>query len=885
MPDIDPARWRDLSPLLDELLDLSAEGRAARLAALRTNQPTVADDLQMLLARLQALESSKFLEDDPAAVLKQTSLAGVTLGAYTLESIIGHGGMGSVWLARRSDGRFEGKAAVKLLNFALLGHGGEERFRREGRLLARLTHSNIARILDAGVTEAGQPYLVLEYVEGSAIDQYCDDHGLDTVSRLRLFLDVLAAVGHAHANLIVHRDIKPSNIHVTRDGVVKLLDFGIAKLIEDDARADSATVLTHDGMRALTPEYAAPEQVLSAPITVATDVYSLGVLLYTLLCGQHPTGGGSHSAPQFIRSLLETDPVRLSTAVTPLKLKRLFRGDLDNIVAKALKKNPLERYASVKEFADDLRRYLNNEPVLARADNAWYRARKFVSRNRLPVGIGAVALAAVIATAAIALFEAHAAGRGRDRALALASRNEAVAEFLNTLITEAADSDKPVTVRDMLARSEALARTDYQDNPQKRAAVFDMLGVYYASNDEHARGESLLREALDSIKGYPDDDLRRRLSCDHAFTMATIGKVAQATQELEGVIAEPQITVQQSLSCLDYLTQTSLQGSDVQNALKYGRLALQRLPEAGHPSPMVQAGLLANIGYAEHLDGHNDRANKYYAQSLALFARAGRDHGSEAVSTRNGWALVVQGAGNPKQALELYEQILHLIAQYHLDPAPRPSILYNRARTLEFLGRLREARAGYTECAALAEDAHTPMPRVYCLLGLASVSQAEGDLAAAERFLAAASAIAGDPIPPGFPAAARLQTLRGVIAMSEGHLAQARASLDAVTANSKTAQVTHEALRTRAELNLREGKLAAAEADARQALAVAEQAQGGLPYSDRTGLAWMVLGQVLATRGEAPGAAKAFQAALENLSHTVDPDHPMLLRAQLLARD
>jgi tetratricopeptide (TPR) repeat protein len=300
---------------------------------------------------------------------------------------------------------------------------------------------------------------------------------------------------------------------------------------------------------------------------------------------------------------------------------------------------------------------------------------------------------------------------------------------------------------------------------------------------------------------------------------------------------------------------------------------------------MVQAGLLANIGYAEHLDGHNDRANKYYAQSLALFARAGRDHGSEAVSTRNGWALVVQGAGNPKQALELYDQILHLIAQYHLDPAPRPSILYNRARTLEFLGRLREARAGYTECAALAEDAHTPMPRVYCLLGLASVSQAEGDLAAAERFLAAGSAIAGDPIPPGFPAAARLQTLRGVIAMSEGHLAQARASLDAVTANSKTAQVTHEALRTRAELNLREGKLAEAEADARQALAVAQQAQGGLPYSDRTGLAWMVLGQVLATRGEAPRAAKAFQAAVENLSHTVDPDHPMLLRAQLLARD
>ena len=885
MSDIDPARWRELSPLLDEFLDLTGDERVARLQALRTDEPTVAADLQTLLARLQTLEHSKFLEDDPAAILKQKSLAGQTLGAYTLESAIGHGGMGSVWLARRSDGRFEGKVAVKLLNIALVGHGGEERFRREGRLLARLTHSNIARILDAGVTGAGQPYLVLEYVEGSAIDRYCDEHGLDIQARLKLFMDVLAAVGHAHANLIVHRDIKPSNIQVTRDGIVKLLDFGIAKLIEDDSESDPATVLTHDGMRALTPEYAAPEQVLGAPITVATDVYSLGVLLYTLLCGQHPTGDRSKSAPQFIRSLLETDPVRLSAAATPVKLKRLFRGDIDNIVAKALKKNPLERYASVREFADDLRRYLRNEPVLARADNPWYRARKFIARNRLPVGIGAVALAAVIATAAIALVEAHAAGVGRDRALALSSRNEAVADFLNTLITEAADSDKPVTIRDMLARSEALARTDYKDNPQHRAAVLDMLGVYYSSSDEHTRGESLLREAMDSVKGSSDDDLRRKLSCDHALTMATIGKIAEAIQELKDVIAEPQITAQQSLSCLDYLTQTSLHASDVPNALKYGKLVLQRLSEDPHPAPAFEAGLLSNIGFAEHLDGHNDLANQYYARSLALLARAGRDHGSQAVSIRNGWALVSQGAGNPRHALELYDQILHIIAQYHLDPAPRPSILYNRARTLEFVGRFREAREGYTECAADAEDMHTPMPRVYCLLGLASVSQTEGDLASADRFLAAASAIAGVPIPPGFPAATRLQTVRALIAMSEGRLEEARQSLDAVTVNSKIVHVTNEALRARAELNLKEGKLAAAEADARQALAVAQEAQGGLPYSDRAGLAWLVIGQVLAKRGEATGAAKAFHAAVENLSNTVDADHPMLLRARLLARE
>jgi tetratricopeptide (TPR) repeat protein len=281
------------------------------------------------------------------------------------------------------------------------------------------------------------------------------------------------------------------------------------------------------------------------------------------------------------------------------------------------------------------------------------------------------------------------------------------------------------------------------------------------------------------------------------------------------------------------------------------------------------------VGYAEHLDGRNDLANQYFAQSVALLERAGRDHGSIAVSIRNSWALVVQGAGDLRHGLQLFEQILRNIDQYHLDTGPRPSILYNWARTLELLGRLREAQEGFTECAAAALQAHDPMPRVYCLLGLASVSQAQGDLASAERFLAAASAIAGEPIPPGFPAAARLQTLRGVIAMSEGRLEAARASLDAVTTNSKAIYVTNEALRARA----------AAEADARQTLALAQQAQGGLPYSDRTGLAWMILGQVLAKRGESAGAAKAFHAALENLSNTVDAGHPVLLRARLLARD
>src|SRR5713101_7034676 len=256
MPAIGPDQWKALGPYLDQALEIAPAEREAWLATLQKQNPALAADLQTLLKEHHALDEERFLQLDAATPLGPPSLAGQTVGAYTLESPIGQGGMGTVWLARRSDGRFEGQAAVKFLNVALLGRGGEARFKREGNILSRLAHPNIAHLIDAGVSATGQPYLVLEYVEGHHIDKYCADHALDLEARLRLLLDVMAAVAHAHANLIVHRDIKPSNVLVTNDGHVKLLDFGIAKLLEDEA---AATVLTREGERALTLAYAAPE--------------------------------------------------------------------------------------------------------------------------------------------------------------------------------------------------------------------------------------------------------------------------------------------------------------------------------------------------------------------------------------------------------------------------------------------------------------------------------------------------------------------------------------------------------------------------------------------------------------------------------------------------
>ena len=225
-------------------------------------------------------------------------------------SRIGDGGMGTVWLGRRSDGRYEGQVAIKLLNAALVGRDGEERFRREGVILGRLSHPHIARLIDAGVSNTGQPYLVLELVKGDHIDAYCDERRLSIPRRVRLFLDVLSAVSHAHTNLIVHRDLKPSNVLIDDAGAVKLLDFSIAKLMHDE----DVSRLTQEGGAVLTPRYAAPEQVTGGPITTATDVYSLGVLLYELLSGQHPYGGAITSSVDFTRAIVEREPLPLSTA-------------------------------------------------------------------------------------------------------------------------------------------------------------------------------------------------------------------------------------------------------------------------------------------------------------------------------------------------------------------------------------------------------------------------------------------------------------------------------------------------------------------------------------------------------------------------------------------
>jgi serine/threonine protein kinase/Tol biopolymer transport system component len=421
MSKLSPDQWRALSPYLDEALEMTEDQRSVWLSSLQTVNPILATQLELLLLEHRQLSEEGFLEATPMESPGKVGLTGETFGAYTLVSQIGQGGMGTVWLAQRNDGRFERRVAVKVLNAGLMGKGGEERFRREGRILGGLAHPHIAELIDAGVSPKGHPYLVLEYVEGDHIDRYCDQNNLDVRARIRLFLDALNAVAEAHANHIVHRDLKPSNLLVRVDGQAKLLDFGIAKLLGAEGR-NGESPLTLEGARALTPEYAAPEQLKGEPVTAATDVYAAGVLLYVLLTGQHPAGAGPHTPARLIEAILDTEPLRPSATVaqtqakqetivtnaqrratTPDKLVRLLRGDLDTIVGKALKKNPQERYGSIESFAEDLRRYLRHEPITARPDTLLYRSTKFVRRHRTSV-VAALLVTVALAGTAIATW-------------------------------------------------------------------------------------------------------------------------------------------------------------------------------------------------------------------------------------------------------------------------------------------------------------------------------------------------------------------------------------------------------------------------------------------------------------------------------------------------
>jgi serine/threonine protein kinase len=357
-------KWRAIVPHLDRALDMEPVERDRWLTELAGHEPSVARELGELLLVQQSNQSAAFLERSLLGRESQPT-AGQKVGSYTLVSRLGNGGTGSVWLAQRSDGHFESRVAIKILDRRGLVLQGAEQVRREAGLLARQNHANTAKLFDAGFCDNGQPYLILEYVEGRPIDEYCRDRGLTLPERLHLFLPIVEAAAHAHVRGIVHCDLKPSNVLVTMDGVPKLLDFGVASLISRSMRLEASMSRPAKPMP-MSPGYASPEQIRGETVTPASDVYALGMVLHVLITGRHPYISNTDSATQMIRATLADDARPASESIQPGASRRWVRGELDAVIAKAIERQPEDRYPAAMQLAADLKRFLACRPVSAR---------------------------------------------------------------------------------------------------------------------------------------------------------------------------------------------------------------------------------------------------------------------------------------------------------------------------------------------------------------------------------------------------------------------------------------------------------------------------------------------------------------------------------------
>ena len=516
---MDAENWARARAIFDQLVDVPASQWNERLDALGVVDAQLRAEVLALLDADQAAllhtdisaQAPQMLADlaSDAVDAQHRSLAGTRVGAFKLLRELGRGGMGTVWLAERIDGEFQQQVAVKLIRPGWDAGEVLARFRAERQILAGLTHPNIAHLIDGGVTGDDRPWLALEYVDGVDLRAFCDRKQLDLRARLRLFLTVCAAVSHAHSHLVVHRDLKPSNLLVTATGEVKLLDFGIAKLIDADTAQVSAA-------RVFTPEYAAPEQVRGEVVTTAVDVYALGLLLYELLTGRRPYNV-SHSTPAaYERAILDQEPTRPSLAFTrehidagqqarPLprelsaqRLARALRGDLDAIVLKALRKDPADRYASVADFAADIENHLRRQPVAARRGGWRYRASRYLRRHALVAGSATVVLAALGSGLLVALQQ-------RDYARIEALKSERVLEFMVDnfrLADPGATNGAAITARALLDRGSLRVSDALQDVPLARAQLLETMGRAYAG----------LGELEEALKRYePALALRREL--------------------------------------------------------------------------------------------------------------------------------------------------------------------------------------------------------------------------------------------------------------------------------------------------------------------------------------------------------------------------------------
>lgn len=894
----DRALWPRLSPLLDRALDLEGAARDALVASVRADSPGLADVLAHLLAQHERLLAGSFLDEPAVGTDASASLAGQAVGPYTLERPLGMGGMGTVWLARRTDGRYDAHVAVKLLNLSLIERGGQSRFRREGTLLARLSHPHIARLLDAGVTAAGQPYLVLEYVDGDPIDRFADQRRLDLAARLRLFLEVADAVAHAHANFIVHRDLKPSNILVDTGGHVKLLDFGVATLLSEHGSV-SATVTG----RAFTPAYAAPEQAAGEAVTAATDVYTLAVVLFGLITGRHPTLDPDAAAevPAALRSVVDRDPLLLSDAAarapfeacerratTRSRLVRACRGDLDTILARALKKAPAYRYASITAFADDVRRHLAHEPVLARPDSRWYRLRRFAVRRRIEVAAGVVVVAALVTGTAVAMRQAAASAVERDRALEQMRRAQATNDVSAFLLAQARPADgRPVSNADLLAQGERLVERRFPRGSTVRAHLLLMLADRYQENQQFADWRRVLQRARDEAAASGDVALQARAACAWATTLLEQGGHDEALALIGGTLdglASDRALDEARAACLLAQSIAARQGgADPALAVDAaGRAVALEASLAASPDRELEALVALSSAYSARRQ--YTAAADTTARAVVLLERQGLTDSMDFPALLNNLSAQLQDAGRSVEAVAAGRRAVETARRLDGERGASLTMLTTYGVALSSTGDHAAAAAAFAEALDKARAAGSAR-RLVTTLASAILDRADvGDVARADALLAEGMCtLTADPsaFARGLmeASAARVALARGDVATAVERARASVATLDTATP-TKASLLPAQTFLARA-LNAA-GRFDEALTYAGRSVAMARERLGDQTHSSQLGLALVEATAARAGLGQTDEAARLAVDAAAQLTATVGPAGPGARRAEAL---
>ncbi|HMB53064.1 MAG TPA: tetratricopeptide repeat protein [Thermoanaerobaculia bacterium] len=804
-------RWRRIEELFAAAVELPAGERDAFLAA-ACDDAGLRREVEELLAADRGAGGEAVAGADPVARAvaagarafardRSAAAPGRRLGAYRLLREIGRGGMSSVYLAARDDDAFEQRVAVKLIRPGFESGEILDRFLHERQILARLDHPFIARLHDGGTTAEGHPFFVMEHVDGEPIDDWCDHRRLSTRERLRLFLQVCEAVHAAHRNLVVHRDLKPSNVLVTADGVPKLLDFGIAKPI-DGARS-GLDDLTVTGMRPMTPQYASPEQISGGAVTTASDVYSLGVLLYRLLTGRLPQPRALRSAAEWERAVLEApaepasralmrrddgpppDEVAALRGTSVEALRRRLAGDLDTVITKALDREPERRYGSVEQFAEDVSRHLDGRPVIARPATAGYRLAKFVRRHRLATAAAVLVLVAVVVAATLFALQARRVTRERDRA-------NQVADLLADLFAIADPRE---------ARGGSITARELLDRGAERVAALD----------DQPRTQSML-----------------------------LGKLAE--------LYEPLGLYDEAAELLD-------------RAIAIER----RLEAAGGDERRELAVRLNHLGRVRARDGDYVAAEPLFAEAAERFGRLSGEDGMDVALILNNLALVRHDLGDYAAAADGYRRSIEI--ETRLSGSAHPFTVGNFGLLLVDLGEYDEAvevMRGVVGDARRDGDDEENLASALDHLGLALLGR--GDHAAAEAALAEAAELRSALFGADHPETARTVAALGVLARERGDLAGAERWLDRALADRRAAlgddhPEVAESLRERAALSALQGDGAAAEAAYREALAIQRGALS--EHHPLTGLTMGGFGALLAARGDCGAARPLLERSLD----------------------